>query len=141
MTTIRSSHGSGLLPSKQKGFAFVEYENREQAEDAISHLDGQRVCDSTVSVSIAKNNRKTPSEMRRLYDSRRSRSRSYRRSRSRSYHRSRRSRSYPRRSRSPSYERRRYYRSGSRGRSARRSYSRYDWIVCLKHAQCTMPSA
>ncbi|CBK23401.2 uncharacterized protein [Blastocystis hominis] len=119
---------------KQRGFAFIEFENREQAEDAISHLDGRSVCGSTVSVSIAKNNRKTSAEMRRLYPSRRSRSRSYRRSRSRSYRRSRsrsrsrRSRSYPRRSRSPSYDRRRSYprRSSSRGRYERRPYSRYD---------------
>lgn len=108
--------------SQQRGFAFIEFENKSEAEEAINHLDHQNVCGSIVSVSIAKNNRKSSEEMRRIYNSRRSRSRSrsgYRRYRGR----------YVRRSRSSSRGRR-YYRGRPSNRYERRPYSRRNCCVC-----------
>lgn len=114
--------------SEQRGFAFIELENRDQAENAIHHLDNTDICGYRVTITVAKNNRKSSNEMRRLYDSRRYRSRSGSRGRH-SYYGRRRDRSYSRdrhsrRDRSYSNDRR-SRRSDSRDRRSRRdSYTR-----------------
>lgn len=56
-----------LNPSEQRGFAFIEFDDRHAAEDAVSHVDGTSIAGFVVSVGPAKNNRKTPEEMRRQY--------------------------------------------------------------------------
>ena len=38
-----------------KGFAFVEYEDPRDAEDAVKDMDGQRVCGMTIRCELAKN--------------------------------------------------------------------------------------
>lgn len=108
--------------SEQRGFAFIELENRDQAENAIHQLDDTEVCGYRVTITVAKNNRKSSNEMRRLYDNRRYRSRSGSRGRrhDRSYSRDR----HSRRDRSYSNDRR-SRRSDSRDRRSRRdSYTR-----------------
>lgn len=112
--------------SEQRGFAFIEFENKSEAEEAIQHLDHQNVCGSIVTVSIAKNNRKSSEEMRRIYNSRRSRSRS------RSIHRRYHGRTYMKRSRSSSHGRR-YYRGRPSRRYEGRPYYRRGCYVCSKH--------
>ncbi|XP_060579127.1 serine/arginine-rich splicing factor 10-like isoform X1 [Ruditapes philippinarum] len=136
---------------RPRGFAYIQFEDPRDADDALYHLDRTRFFGRELEIEFARGDRKTPNQMRgKERSSRRSpyrsrhddrRRRSYsrsprRRSRSRSYdrrHRSR-SRSYDRRkSRSRSYEKKRsrsrgrrsYTRSRSRSRSNRsRSYSR-----------------
>lgn len=127
-----------------RGFAYVQFEDQKDAQDAEHELDGYRYLGRNLDVTFAEGDRKTSYQMRgqdrqgryRDYrdDDRRYGSRRYGRSRSRSPRR--RSRSYsPRRHRSPrrdrhrsksrSHERSRGRRHGSRSRSpARRSYSR-----------------
>jgi RNA recognition motif-containing protein len=121
---------------KPRGFCFVEFVNGDDREAAVDKLDGFELDGRCISVSIAKDGRKDPNEMRRKtrggggrYGRSRSRERyrpvdrrggyssrrSYR-SRSRDRHSSRRDNS-----RSPPRHRDDRYRS-SRGRS--RSYSR-----------------
>ncbi|XP_011415368.1 serine/arginine-rich splicing factor 10 isoform X5 [Magallana gigas] len=133
-----------------RGFAYVQFEDSRDADDALYHLDRTRFYGMELEVEFARGDRKTPNQMRskdrggrrsspyrdsyyggdhdRRRNRRRSRSRSPRyRSKSRSPKRSRRksrSRSRERR-RTPSRSRSRSYerrRSGSPRRS--RSYSR-----------------
>jgi len=90
------------------GFAFIEFEDPRDAEDAVRHLDGTRVCGVRVRVEMSTGRTNSRGRgggpPRRNYN--RSRSRSPRRRISRSSSRSR-SRSRPRRSsRSESRERR-----------------------------------
>ncbi|XP_057305803.1 serine/arginine-rich splicing factor 10-like [Hydractinia symbiolongicarpus] len=110
-----------------RGFAYVQFDYVEDAEDAVHYLDGTTLFGRALEVQIAQGDRKTPSQMRyrgggsggprrgrRSFSRSRSRSRSpRRRPRRRSYSRSRsrspprhasrsRSRSPPRRSRSRS---------------------------------------
>ncbi|XP_067657136.1 serine/arginine-rich splicing factor 10-like [Haliotis asinina] len=121
---------------RSRGFAYIQFEDARDADDALYHLDRTRFYGRELEIEFARGDRKTPNQMRNkervrrspygrsYYDdydrgSRyRSRSRSPRRSRSRSPRR--------RRSRSRSYERRgfssRY--SGRRSRSFSRSISR-----------------
>ncbi|XP_041844806.1 serine/arginine-rich splicing factor 10 isoform X2 [Melanotaenia boesemani] len=91
---------------RPRGFAYVQFEDVRDAEDALHNLDRKWVCGRQIEIQFAQGDRKTPNQMKakeRLsprsssrYDDDRD---SYRRrSRSRSYDR--------RRSRSPSYERR-----------------------------------
>lgn len=111
-----------FISSEQRGFAFIEFDDHNAADDAISHVNGTSIGGSVVSVGPAKNNRKTPEEMRKQYKpygkginiifSRYSRSRSYSRSHHHHHH------SHHSRDRSrhgyDSYSRHRYSRSGSR---------------------------
>lgn len=59
--------GERVMDSEQRGFAFIEYDSREAAEDAISHVDNTQIAGYTVSVHFARTNRKTPDEMRKQY--------------------------------------------------------------------------
>ncbi|XP_052099917.1 serine/arginine-rich splicing factor 10-like isoform X2 [Mytilus californianus] len=114
---------------RSRGFAYIQYEDPRDADDALYNLDRTRFMGRELEIEFARGDRKTPNQMRGKergsryggrddYDRRgsrrhRSRSRSQRRrSRSRSRSRDR------RRSRSRSYERRRS-RSRSRGRRSR----------------------
>ncbi|XP_030763254.1 RNA-binding protein 1 [Sitophilus oryzae] len=80
------------------GFAFVEFEDSRDAEDAVRGLDGTRCCGARIKVEMSSGrSRRGGGNRRGRYSSRsRDRSRSPRRSRSRS--RSRRSDSRDRRS-------------------------------------------
>ncbi|XP_076467260.1 uncharacterized protein LOC143298303 isoform X3 [Babylonia areolata] len=123
---------------RPRGFAYIQFEDPRDADDALYHLDRTRFYGRELEVEFARGDRKTPSQMRTKERSsrygRRSRSRSPRfrsifsRSRSRSpYYRGRSySRSPYRRHRSRSYsprDKRRRSRSRS-GDSRRRSHSR-----------------
>ncbi|XP_063055290.1 serine/arginine-rich splicing factor 10 [Engraulis encrasicolus] len=89
---------------RPRGFAYIQFEDVRDAEDALHNLDRKWVCGRQIEIQFAQGDRKTPGQMKtkeRRYDDyedapRRDGRR--RRSRSRSYER--------RRSRSPSYERR-----------------------------------
>ena len=100
---------------QQRGFAFIEFESREIAENAMQQLDNKDVCGDRVTITIAKNNRKSSNEMRRIYaESRRDRSRSGSRGHYRHSHRDR------------SYSRDRYYRDRSYSRDRYNRRDRYD---------------
>ncbi|XP_060579129.1 serine/arginine-rich splicing factor 10-like isoform X2 [Ruditapes philippinarum] len=125
---------------RPRGFAYIQFEDPRDADDALYHLDRTRFFGRELEIEFARGDRKTPNQMRgKERSSRRSPYRSRhddrrRRSYSRSPRRRSRSRSYDRRkSRSRSYEKKRsrsrgrrsYTRSRSRSRSNRsRSYSR-----------------
>lgn len=124
-----------------RGFAYIQFEDVRDAEDALHSLDRKWVCGRQIEIQFAQGDRKTPNQMKskeRRSPGGRSPGRSSRyddydredrrrRSRSRSYNRYR--------SRSPSYERHRRRRSHSpreyrqrpqrqsRGRSRSRSRS------------------
>ncbi|XP_058604034.1 serine/arginine-rich splicing factor 10 [Onychostoma macrolepis] len=98
---------------RPRGFAYVQFEDVRDAEDALHNLDRKWICGRQIEIQFAQGDRKTPGQMKsKEKHSPRSDSRyddyerdgRRRRSRSRSYGRSR--------SRSPSYERR-ARRSGS----------------------------
>ncbi|XP_070541137.1 serine/arginine-rich splicing factor 12-like isoform X2 [Ptychodera flava] len=125
---------------RPRGFAYVQFEDIRDAEDAKYNLNHYRFYGRELDIQFAQGDRKTPGQMRgkertssrRGYSDRyergryRSRSRSPydRRSRSRSPYRDSREERYSRRrSRSRSYERRRH-RSYSRSRSRSRSRGR-----------------
>ncbi|XP_018555511.1 serine/arginine-rich splicing factor 10 isoform X1 [Lates calcarifer] len=107
---------------RPRGFAYIQFEDVRDAEDALHNLDRKWVCGRQIEIQFAQGDRKTPNQMKAKerhsprsfsrYDDDRDGRR--RRSRSRSYDR--------RRSRSPSYERR-----PRRSESPRdsRSYSRH----------------
>ncbi|XP_019724607.1 serine/arginine-rich splicing factor 10 [Hippocampus comes] len=98
---------------RPRGFAYIQFEDVRDAEDALHNLDHKWVCGRQIEIQFAQGDRKTPNQMKsKERHSPRSFSRyddedRRRRSRSRSYER--------RRSRSPSYDRR-----------PRRSYSPRD---------------
>ncbi|XP_056299547.1 serine/arginine-rich splicing factor 10 isoform X2 [Pseudoliparis swirei] len=89
-----------------RGFAYIQFEDVRDAEDALHNLDHKWVCGRQIEIQFAQGDRKTPNQMKtKERHSPRSSSRHdddrdgrRRRSRSRSYER--------RRSRSPSHERR-----------------------------------
>ncbi|XP_036411219.1 serine/arginine-rich splicing factor 10-like [Megalops cyprinoides] len=92
---------------RARGFAYIQFEDVRDAEDALHNLDRKWVCGRQIEIQFAQGDRKTPNQMKmKERHSPRSFSRyddydrdgRRRRSRSRSYER--------RRSRSPSYERR-----------------------------------
>ncbi|XP_026139129.1 serine/arginine-rich splicing factor 10 isoform X1 [Carassius auratus] len=92
---------------RPRGFAYVQFEDVRDAEDALHNLDRKWICGRQIEIQFAQGDRKTPGQMKsKEKRSPRSDSRyddyerdgRRRRSRSRSYGRSR--------SRSPSYERR-----------------------------------
>ncbi|XP_028837585.1 serine/arginine-rich splicing factor 10 isoform X2 [Denticeps clupeoides] len=108
---------------RPRGFAYIQFEDVRDAEDALHNLDRKWVCGRQIEIQFAQGDRKTPNQMKsKERHSPRSFSRyddydrdnRRRRSRSRSYER--------RRSRSPSYDRR-YRRSESPRES--RSYGRH----------------
>ncbi|XP_061597302.1 serine/arginine-rich splicing factor 10-like isoform X1 [Cololabis saira] len=108
-----------------RGFAYIQFEDVRDAEDALHSLDRKWVCGRQIEIQFAQGDRKTPNQMktkeRRSPSGRSSRYDDYeregrrRRSRSRSYERYR--------SRSPSYDRRRR-RSESPRESRGRMYAR-----------------
>ncbi|XP_062322397.1 serine/arginine-rich splicing factor 10 isoform X1 [Osmerus eperlanus] len=91
---------------RPRGFAYIQFEDVRDAEDALHNLDRKWVCGRQIEIQFAQGDRKTPGQMKTKESSPRSFSRHddyeregrRRRSRSRSYDR--------RRSRSPSYDRR-----------------------------------
>ncbi|OQR77633.1 hypothetical protein BIW11_06953 [Tropilaelaps mercedesae] len=103
------------------GFAFVEFDDSRDAEDAVRALDGSRICGARVKVEMSHGKRRNGGA-RGGGRARRSRSRSYNRRRSYSRSRSRsRSRSYGRDRRDGAGRRdRSYSRSPSRSRSRER---------------------
>ncbi|XP_076461166.1 serine/arginine-rich splicing factor 12-like isoform X1 [Babylonia areolata] len=113
---------------RPRGFAYVQFLDPRDADDAMYYLDGTRFYGRELEVEFARGDRKTPSQMRQRERGPfgRSRSRSRHRSRSRSRDRRRRSRSRysdsPRRSRSRTsdHHRRSRSRSNSRNRNSRR---------------------
>ncbi|VTJ84974.1 Hypothetical predicted protein [Marmota monax] len=142
---------------RPRGFAYVQFEDVRDAEDALHNLDRKWICGRQIEIQFAQGDRKTPNQMkakegRNVYSSsryddydryRRSRSRSYerRRSRSRSFDYNYR-RSYsprnrptgrPRRSRSHSDNDRFKHRSRSFSRSKSNSRSRDGTPRAVKH--------
>ncbi|XP_036001631.1 serine/arginine-rich splicing factor 10 isoform X2 [Fundulus heteroclitus] len=118
-----------------RGFAYIQFEDVRDAEDALHSLDRKWVCGRQIEIQFAQGDRKTPNQMKSKerrspgrssrYDDydrdgwrRRSRSRSYERYRSRSPSHDRRRR----RSESPRESRGRVY---GRGRSRSREDDRY----------------
>uniref|UniRef100_A0A1I7SD52 RRM domain-containing protein n=1 Tax=Bursaphelenchus xylophilus TaxID=6326 RepID=A0A1I7SD52_BURXY len=97
----------------KRGYCFVEFDDRRDAEDAVYDLDGERMLGVRVSVEMAKSRPYRERYRSPVYD--RYSRRSYTRSRSRSGRYRSRSRSYERRS-----DRR------SRSRSTSRSPKRYE---------------
>ncbi|XP_065649054.1 serine/arginine-rich splicing factor 2 isoform X1 [Hydra vulgaris] len=119
-----------------RGFAYVQFDYEDDAEDAVDGLDGTTLFGRQIFCKNARGGRKTPHQMRykdgpyrrRSYSRSRSRSRSPRRrrrtrSRSRSRNKYSRSRSPPRYSKSPIRTSKRSQ-SRSRSRSKTRSSSR-----------------
>ncbi|XP_071444664.1 serine/arginine-rich splicing factor 2 isoform X2 [Hetaerina americana] len=104
---------------ESRGFAFVRFYDKRDAEDALDAMDGRILDGRELRVQMARYGR--PSSPYRRYSRRRGRSRSRSRSRRRTRSRSRsRSRSRHSRSRSRSH-RRSYSRSRSRSRSDSKS--------------------
>ncbi|XP_061112279.1 serine/arginine-rich splicing factor 10-like [Conger conger] len=123
---------------RSRGFAYIQFEDVRDAEDALHNLDRKWVCGRQIEIQFAQGDRKTPNQMKvkerhsprsfSRYDDyeregggrrRRSRSRSYERRRSRSPSYERR----PRRSESPRESRGRPY--GRQGRSRSRESDRH----------------
>ncbi|XP_037549383.1 serine/arginine-rich splicing factor 10 [Nematolebias whitei] len=103
-----------------RGFAYIQFEDVRDAEDALHSLDRKWVCGRQIEIQFAQGDRKTPNQMKSKERDSPGRSSRYddyydwrRRSRSRSNDRYR--------SRSPSYDRRRR-RSGSPRESRGRAY-------------------
>ena len=105
---------------ESRGFAFVRFYDKRDAEDALDAMDGRMLDGRELRVQMARYGRPTSPHRRYGRSSRRrSRSRSRRRSRSRSHRRR-----SPSRSRSKSRSRSRSDSKSSRGRS--RSHSKSD---------------
>ncbi|XP_037129963.1 serine/arginine-rich splicing factor 10 [Syngnathus acus] len=93
---------------RPRGFAYIQFEDVRDAEDALHNLDHKWMCGRQIEIQFAQGDRKTPNQMKSKerhsprsfsrYDDDDDRDGRRRRSRSRSYER--------RRSRSASYERR-----------------------------------
>ena len=114
-----------------RGFAYVQFEDLRDAEDALHHLDGHRLNGKRMEIQYAQGDRKTPQEMRHKERGGSGGRRRYSRSRSRSPRRGYSSRRHYSPSWSPSPERKRgrsrspHYRGDrSYSRSPRRSNSR-----------------
>ncbi|XP_052412345.1 serine/arginine-rich splicing factor 10-like isoform X2 [Carassius gibelio] len=104
---------------RPRGFAYIQFEDVRDAEDALLNLDRKWVCGRQIEIQFAQGDRKTPGQMKSKdrqsprssrYDDydrhRRSRSRDRRRSRSTSYDRRRRRSQSPRESRGGTHRRR-----------------------------------
>ncbi|XP_054114892.1 serine/arginine-rich splicing factor 10 isoform X6 [Callithrix jacchus] len=123
---------------RPRGFAYVQFEDVRDAEDALHNLDRKWICGRQIEIQFAQGDRKTPNQMkakegRNVYSSSRYDDYDrYRRSRSRSYERRR------SRSRSFDYNYRRSYSPRSRptGRPRRsRSHSDNDRPNCSWNTQ------
>lgn len=51
---------------RPKGFAFIEFEDGKDADEACAEMDQSRILDNHVSCCIAKDQRKSPRTMRRI---------------------------------------------------------------------------
>ncbi|XP_060076563.1 serine/arginine-rich splicing factor 10-like isoform X3 [Ylistrum balloti] len=127
---------------RPRGFAYIQFEDPRDADDALYHLDRTRFYGRELEIEFARGDRKSPNQMRSKEKSRRGSSPYHggyrddydrgrrRRSRSPRYHSRSRSRSpnyssrHRSRSRSPYNNDRRRSRSRSRGGRDRKSYSR-----------------
>ncbi|XP_021417030.1 serine/arginine-rich splicing factor 10-like [Oncorhynchus nerka] len=107
---------------RPRGFAYIQFEDVRDAEDALHNLDHKWVCGRQIEIQFAQGDRKTPNQMKTKESSPRRGSRSSSFSRYDDYERGDGRR---RRSRSRSYERRRS-RSPSCDRRPRRSESPRD---------------
>ncbi|CAB1333533.1 unnamed protein product [Coregonus sp. 'balchen'] len=107
---------------RPRGFAYIQFEDVRDAEDALHNLDRKWVCGRQIEIQFAQGDRKTPNQMKTKESSPRRGSRSSSFSRYDDYERGDGRR---RRSRSRSYERRRS-RSPSCDRRPRRSESPRD---------------
>ncbi|XP_015204602.1 serine/arginine-rich splicing factor 10 [Lepisosteus oculatus] len=122
---------------RSRGFAYIQFEDVRDAEDALHNLDRKWVCGRQIEIQFAQGDRKTPNQMKMKerrsprsfsrYDDydrdarrRRSRSRSYERRRSRSHSYERR----PRRSESPRDSRGRSHGKHRRSKSQENDRSR-----------------
>ncbi|XP_071171370.1 serine/arginine-rich splicing factor 10-like isoform X4 [Mytilus galloprovincialis] len=152
---------------RSRGFAYIQYEDPRDADDALYNLDRTRFMGRELEIEFARGDRKTPNQMRGKergsryggrddYDRRggsrrhrsrsrsprrrsRSRSRSRDRRRSRSRSRGRKSYSHSKsRSRSRSHDRKG---SGDRDRERSRSYSRSASRSPRKNDRSRSPSA
>ncbi|XP_015916055.1 serine/arginine-rich splicing factor 10 [Parasteatoda tepidariorum] len=117
---------------RPRGFAYVQFEDIRDAEEALNELDRMRFYGRELEIEFAQGDRKTPQEMRGK--ERRGSRRSPHRGGSSRYddHRRRgrsRSRSPYYRDRSPGYRKRRFSGSRSRSRSRSRSKERYHRSV------------
>ncbi|KAM4539782.1 serine and arginine rich splicing factor 10b [Odontesthes bonariensis] len=108
---------------QSRGFAYIQFEDVRDAEDALHSLDRKWVCGRQIEIQFAQGDRKTPNQMKAKERHSPSRSSRYddrdgrrRRSHSRSYDRYR--------SRSPSYERRRRRSESPRESRGRMGYAR-----------------
>lgn len=88
---------------RPRGFAYVQFEDVRDAEDALHNLDRKWICGRQIEIQFAQGDRKTPNQMKTKEKHSPSRYDDYERDGRR---RRSRSRSYRSRSRSPSYERR-----------------------------------
>ncbi|XP_018097807.1 serine/arginine-rich splicing factor 10 isoform X2 [Xenopus laevis] len=93
---------------RPRGFAYVQFEDVRDAEDALHNLDKKWICGRQIEIQFAQGDRKTPNQMKAKEGTS-----TYGSSRYDDYDR------YNRRSRSRSYERRR-----SRSRSLEQNYGR-----------------
>ncbi|XP_056330914.1 serine/arginine-rich splicing factor 10 [Danio aesculapii] len=88
---------------RPRGFAYVQFEDVRDAEDALHNLDRKWICGRQIEIQFAQGDRKTPNQMKTKENRSPSRYDDYERDGRR---RRSRSRSYRSRSRSPSHERR-----------------------------------
>ncbi|XP_056097415.1 serine and arginine rich splicing factor 10b [Rhinichthys klamathensis goyatoka] len=120
---------------RPRGFAYIQFEDVRDAEDALHNLDRKWVCGRQIEIQFAQGDRKTPGQMktkerqspRSERDGRRRRSRSRsdrRRSRSQSYERRRRRSDSPRESRGRPHSRRSRSREHDRHRPSAREHHR-----------------
>ncbi len=57
-----------VICSEPRGFAFVEFETKEEVEKAMEEGNGKEIHGNRVDVSIARDGRKYPDEMREQYN-------------------------------------------------------------------------
>ena len=57
-----------IMCSEPRGFAFVEFETREEVEKALAEGNGKEIQGNRVDVTVARDGRKYPDEMRKQYD-------------------------------------------------------------------------
>ncbi|XP_060076564.1 serine/arginine-rich splicing factor 10-like isoform X4 [Ylistrum balloti] len=112
---------------RPRGFAYIQFEDPRDADDALYHLDRTRFYGRELEIEFARGDRKSPNQMRSKEKSRRGSSPyhgGYRDDYDRGRRRRSRSPRHRSRSRSPYNNDRRRSRSRSRGGRDRKSYSR-----------------